>query len=145
MRLPACLEQEIFEFAQKRMAQINNQSSTEVDTSPSTIHPSALAQVETTKQKTIKLELWLRVENNNKFIRRKKKVRERIEFWCLSQYNYHKPKQDGWDYELTIPYETEEELECKIDELYREMSDIADTDYCFIEVDLIEVGTDRSW
>ena len=62
------------------------------------------------------------MENNNKFIRRKKRVREKIEYWCLSQYNYHKPSKDRWDYELTIPYETEEELERKIDELYMEMS-----------------------
>ena len=65
------------------------------------------------------------MENNNKFIRRKKRVREKIEYWCLSQYNYHQPSKDRWDYELTIPYETEEELERKIDELYRSMFNIA--------------------
>ena len=146
MRLPASLEKEIFEFAHKRMAEINNQSSTETEPSPSTISQSAVAQVNPkSNQKTIKLELWLRVENNNKFIRRKKRVREKIEYWCLSQYNYHQPSKDRWDYSLSIPYETEEELERKIDELYMEMSNIADNDYCFIEADLREIGTDRSW
>ena len=146
MRLPACLEKEIFEFAQVKIAQINNQSSTKTDGSSPISSQSVLAQINTkSNQKTIKVELWLRVENNNKFIRRKKKVREQIEYWCLSQYNYHKPYNDSWDYELTIPYETEEELEQKIDELYREMFNIADIDYCFIEADIREMGTDRSW
>ena len=93
MRLPASLEKEIFEFALDRMAQINNQSSIETEPSPSTISQPAVAQVNTkSNQKTIKLELWLRVENNNKFIRRKKRVREHIEYWCLSQRMYEKSK-----------------------------------------------------
>ncbi len=50
-----------------------------------------------------------------------------------------------WDYELTIPYETEEDLERKIDELYRSMFDIADIDYCFIEASIYEKETNRSW
>ena len=72
-------------------------------------------------------------------------MREHIEYWCLSQYNYHKPYKDSYDYELTIPYETEEELESKIDELYQEMFNIADNDYCFIEADIREIGSDRYW
>lgn len=157
MRLPACLEKELFEYAQKRIAEINHQSPSKADTPQfkplkdsdalsSTIKKSAVRQVNNkTNQKTIKLELWLRVENNNKFIRRKKRVREQIEFWCLSQYNYHKPFKDRWDYELTIPYETEEDLERKIDELYMEMFNIADTDYCFIEASMYDKETNKSW
>lgn len=34
---------------------------------------------EPTATKVIKVCLWLRVENNNKYIRRKKKVRQEIE------------------------------------------------------------------
>ena len=157
MRLPSCLEKELFEYAQKRIAQINHQSSSKVDTPqlqhptdtnalPSTINKSAVTEVNNkTDQKTIKLELWLRVENNNKFIRRKKRVREQIEQWCLSQYHYHKPFKDMWDYQLTIPYETEEDLENKIHELYGSMFEIADSDCCFIEASIYEKKTNRIW
>jgi hypothetical protein len=38
------------------------------------------------EEKTIQVELWLRVENNNKFIRGKTKARARIEQSVLSHY-----------------------------------------------------------
>ncbi len=41
-------------------------------------------------QKTTQVRLWLRVENNSKFIRRKQKVREWIEQSCLSPYQMKK-------------------------------------------------------
>lgn len=156
MRLPACLEQEIFKFAQDRIAEIFHQSSTQTDVTQlkqpkefgsfsSTNGKSALTQVNAKSIKKTIVELSLRVENNSKFIRRKKKVREQIEYWCLSEYNYHKPFKDRGYYELTIPYETEEDLERKIDELCMEMFNIADDDYCFIEFSFQEKGTDRYW
>ena len=50
--------------------------------------------------KTMQIRLWLRVENNSKFIRRKQKVREWIERACLSLYQMKKQSQDSWEYEL---------------------------------------------
>jgi hypothetical protein len=86
---------------------------------------------------------WFEVENNNKFIRRKKNVREQIERYCLSQYDLK--KLGGYDYELTIPYETEQDLENTIYEIYADMEQTADYNYCFTEADIREIGTDRSW
>lgn len=91
------------------------------------------------------IQLWLRVENNNKFIRRKKKVREYIERGCLSRYNARKTSKNGSEYILTIPYENDEELDKEVYDLFQEMDCIADMDYCFIEVDATEIGTDRRW
>jgi hypothetical protein len=87
--------------------------------------------------------LWLRVENNNKFIRKKKKVREEIERLYLSAYQMK--HLEGWEYELTIPYTSEQHLDEQIEELLGEISCLADNHCCFIEADISEVGGNRSW
>lgn len=96
-------------------------------------------------KQSARIQIWLRVENNNKFIRRKKKVREYIERSCLSYYNAQKITPSGYDYIITIPYENDEDLEKQVYDLFREMDSIADMDCCFIEVDASEIGTDRRW
>jgi hypothetical protein len=71
--------------------------------------------------------LWLRVENNNKYIRGKKKVRREIEDRVLSRYQMKKDRPDGWDYELSIPYETDEDLDAAIyDDILHEATWIAE-------------------
>jgi hypothetical protein len=52
---------------------------------------------EPTATKVMKVNLWLRVENNNKFIRGKKKVRQEIEDRVLSRYQMKKDRPDGWE------------------------------------------------
>ena len=95
--------------------------------------------------KTTQVQLWLRVENNNKFIRRKKRVREWIEQHCLSIYQMKKKHKDSWEYELTFTYETDEDLDQQIYDLLRDMDSHADIECCFIEADVSEIGTERSW
>ena len=137
MRLPACLEKELFDYAQRRIAELNYQP---------TVKPTITKANPPSNKKTIVVELSLRVENNSKFVRRKKKVRNNIEYWCLSHYNYRKPfKEDKGFYELTIAYETEEELERIIDDICREMFITADDDFCFVEFSFKEKGGDRYW
>lgn len=94
-------------------------------------------------KKTTKVVLWLRVENNSKYIRRQQKVRQRIEQFYLADYGMK--KLQGWEYELTFEYETDEDLEEQIYELLGEMSRCADDECCFIETDFCEVGTERYW
>lgn len=98
-------------------------------------------------KKVIKVRLWLRVENNNKFIRGKSKVRAEIEQWVLQQFGMEKLQKDGYEYLLSIPYDTEEELERIIyNEIYAEMESIADYRHCFIEGDMRDVDDpERSW
>ena len=102
--------------------------------------------MEDEQEKTIQVELWLRVENNNKFIRGKTKVRARIEQRVLSQYAMEK-KGDSWEYTLTISYRTDEELDRIIyEDILREADNLADLRYCFIEADVRALdGSDRSW
>jgi hypothetical protein len=97
--------------------------------------------------KVMKVNLWLRVENNNKFIRGKKKVRQEIEDRVLSRYQMKKDRPDGWEYELLIPYETDEDLDAAIyDDILHEATWIAEDRCCFIEADFTAADDpDRSW
>ncbi|MBF0302666.1 MAG: recombinase family protein, partial [Desulfamplus sp.] len=97
-------------------------------------------------KKSIKVQLWLRVENNSKFVRGKSKVRKHIEDFILSEYDMKKPDKDGWEYELTIPYENDKDLDDKINSMLAEMDSEADMRNCFIEADVTAMdGSDRSW
>ena len=89
------------------------------------------------------LVLWLRVENNNKFVRGKTRVRRIIEDTLLRRYAMR--KLGGWEYELTIAYADDAHLERQIDELLRGIWWEADLRHCFIEADVRERGTERSW
>ena len=99
------------------------------------------------RQKTMKVELHLRVENNSKFVRGKTKSREDIEWDILSRYQMQKPHKDGWEYILTIPYETDEELDRIIyEDILGEAQRIADLRNGFVEADVISLDNpDRSW
>jgi hypothetical protein len=117
----------------------------------SVVQPELVAQATTIQTiqepitKTTQVRLWLRVENNNKFIRRKKKVREWIECFCLARYQMKKKHKDSWEYELTFTYKTDADLDKQIYDLLQEMDCQADLECCFIEADVTEVGTERSW
>lgn len=95
--------------------------------------------------KATKIILWLRVENNSKFVRGKGKSRKDIEDYYLSDYQARKLQKDGWEYELTFQYDDDAELEKQINRLIDDMSREAEARNGFIEYDFSEVGTDRSW
>lgn len=105
----------------------------------------ALQVLSAPSPKTTRILLWLRVENNNKFIRRKQKVRETIEQRCLTCYQMHKKYKDSWEYELTFTYQDDADLDQQISDLLQEMDFQADLECCFIEANITEIGTERSW
>ena len=98
-------------------------------------------------KKAIRVELYLRVENNSKFVRGKTRSREEIERTVLRRYQMVKPDKDRGYYLLTIPYENDEELERLIyDDILHEAYEIADFRNGFVEYDMWEQGNpDRSW
>ena len=95
--------------------------------------------------RAIKIHLYLRVENNSKFVRGKKKVRQEIEDYILRQYDMKIPGPNDWEYELTIPYKNEKDLDNTIYDMLSEMERTADYRNCFIEVDVTAEGSDKSW
>ena len=95
----------------------------------------------------MKVTLWLRVEGNTKDVRGKKKAREEIERLVLSRYGMEEPEADGWEYELSIPSQTDQELDAIIsDETLGEVERIAERRLLLTEADVTSVGDpDRNW
>jgi DNA invertase Pin-like site-specific DNA recombinase len=101
----------------------------------------------TPQPKVMKVRLWLRVENNSKFVRGKGKVREEIERHVLSRFAMEKADKKGWEYRLSIPYTSDEELDRTIhEEIYTEAERCADFRHCFIEADMSSLDDpEKSW
>jgi hypothetical protein len=58
----------------------------------------------------------------------------------------HKPDPKGCEYELTIPYETEQDLDTTIEDILCEASNTADLRNGFIEAKVLVMdGSDRYW
>lgn len=94
---------------------------------------------------TTTVDLWLRVENNSKFVRGKSRVRAEIEEMLERDHRMKKGRRG--EYEITIEFDPSKpnSLDEAIDDLLREMSSMADLRNCFIETDAVERGTERSW
>lgn len=98
------------------------------------------------RARVLKVKLSLRVENNSKFVRGKKKALEAIERYHLAYYGARRPDPKRPEYEIAIPYESDTELDRKIDNLWREIWCEADSRNCFIEGDIVAMdGSERSW
>ena len=93
--------------------------------------------------KTTTVTLWLRVENNSKFVRGKKRARQNIERYHLEQYGMK--KLNDHRYELTFSYKDDADLDKQVYRLLQDIDNEADLRHCFIEADLRENGTERSW
>ena len=96
--------------------------------------------------KTIKVKLSLCVENNSKFVRGRSRSLDSIERYCLAYYHAKKIDPKGSDYELTIPYSSDEDLDRTIYDLCQEISSTADERNCFVEIDVSALdGSERYW
>jgi hypothetical protein len=93
------------------------------------------------------VKLWLRVENNRTYARGTGKARDESERHVLRRLGREKPDKAGWEYLLSIPYTTDEELDRTIDEeIWREADHIADARQCFTEGDMTAVDDpNRHW
>ena len=123
--------------------------------SPATPRPTgpAQGQVVPTQSKssrnppraTTMVELRLRVENNSKFVRGKKRVREEIE--DMLERDYRMKAMDDGQYELVIEYDPSKlnSLDEAVYDLIGEMSSRADDRHCFVEASVAERGTERCW
>lgn len=87
--------------------------------------------------------LRLAVEHNSKFVRGRKRAKENIERYCLEPYGMK--RLESGNYELVIPYRSDDELNKTVHDLLTEISQQADMRNCFIEADAWEEGTERRW
>ncbi len=114
----------------------------QVDTPTTSVRP----RTEPDTLRRIDVELWLRVENNSKFVRGKTKARAWIEDSVLRRYAMRKPDANRSDYILTLVYDTDADLDATIYDILREVDGIADLHHCFTEADVRALdGSDRSW
>lgn len=98
----------------------------------------------TLAKKTAKIYLNVTVENNNKFVRGKKKSIERIED-DLKYYELKKLPNGQWDYLIYVEYETKEDLENTVYDILSEMSSTADYRNCFVEAEAHCKELDMWW
>lgn len=96
-------------------------------------------------EKVAKISMWLRVENNNKYIRGKKKVRDRIEQYLKYYYKLEHPEPKSWEYIFHVKYTTTEGLVNEVYDILREMDFEADLRNCFIEADVNCEELGLSW
>ena len=99
------------------------------------------AEVDPPKLATIRLTL--RIENNSKFVRGKKRSREDIERYCLAEYDAK--RLPSGEYELKVPYGSDDDLDQRMNELLGDISSQADDRHCFSESEARMEGTDRCW
>ncbi len=97
----------------------------QVDTPTTDVRPGTAPE----SLRRIDVELWLRVENNSKFVRGKTKARAWIEDSVLRRYAMRKPDANRSDYILTLTYGTDAELDATIYDILREADQIADLHY----------------
>ena len=88
--------------------------------------------------KTMKVRLALIVENNNKFVRGKKKTIESIELSVIPSYDHHYKNLGDNEYELTLSYKTSKELDKIVYDLLEEISRTADYRHCHTEETFVE-------
>ena len=87
--------------------------------------------------------LTLRIENNSKFVRGKKRTIEHIENSYLDEYDAQ--RRPNGEYELKVPYDSDEELDEAVNELLSGIASDADDRHCFSESEARMEGADRHW
>jgi len=88
--------------------------------------------INSSNEKTAQILMNIRVENNNKFVRGKKKARENIEKY-LNYYNMQKTSSKDDDYIIFVKYKDIDELKNDVYEIFRELENEADLKNCFTE------------
>jgi DNA invertase Pin-like site-specific DNA recombinase len=104
---------------------------------------NVVSPAESAAERVATITLRLAVENNSKFVRGRKRAKENIERYCLNPFGV-KHLESG-NYELTIPYQSDEGLDKAVHDLLSEISQEAEMRNCFIEADAWEEGTERRW
>jgi DNA invertase Pin-like site-specific DNA recombinase len=105
--------------------------------------PPVIASAMANEPKIATILLTLRIENNSKFVRGKKRTLEHIESFYLDEYNA-KRRPNG-EFELNIPYDSDEDLDSIVNELLTDIACDADDRHCFSESDARMEGADRHW
>jgi DNA invertase Pin-like site-specific DNA recombinase len=94
-------------------------------------------------RKAATIILTLRIHNNSKSVRGKKRTIEFVESFYLQAYKA-KRRPNG-DYELQVPYDTDQSLDDVVMQLLRDIANDAEDRQCFSESEARLEGTGRHW
>ncbi|KZY34791.1 DNA invertase [Oleiphilus sp. HI0043] len=108
-------------------------------------NPSSPLPGSRSKIKIAVLDVRLYIENNSKFVRGKKKVRDDIEYEWSKYYDAQKLHPEGYDYLLKVPYESLEELDSTIEDIIGEAHSAADLRHCYSEINITHKETGKDW
>lgn len=97
------------------------------------------------KQNIAKIRMWIRVENNNKFVRGKGKVRSIIEQYLRINCRLEENSIKSGEYIFYVPYIEIDDLKNKVYDILREFEEEADYINCFIEDDTRCDELNLSW
>lgn len=112
---------------------------------PTRRKPAPEKKPEKKAENTIRLGMWLDVQNNNKFVRGRKRAMEDIDD-VLQRYGCRRLHKDRNEYELTMSYTDDADLDRSIYDMIGEINSLADMRHCCIECDLWALDdTDRRW
>lgn len=95
------------------------------------------------KEQIAKIRMWLRIENNNKFVRGKSKVRKEVEQYL--QYDFNMEMNSSNEYVFFVPYKDREDLTKQVEDIICEIANTADWRNCFIEADTYCDELDLYW
>lgn len=87
-----------------------------------------------TAPKSLMVRFHLNVQNDNRWGRNRKWTKEEIEEYCLRSYEYRKLDRDGVEYEVSVPYENETDLNRQIQDLILEITNTAADRRCNVEM-----------
>lgn len=95
------------------------------------------------EEQIAKIRLWLRIENNNKFVRGKSKVRKEVEQYL--QYDFNMEMNSANEYVFFVPYKDREDLTKQVEDIICEIANTADWRNCFIEAETYCDELDLYW
>ncbi|PGK76510.1 recombinase family protein [Bacillus thuringiensis] len=95
------------------------------------------------KEQVAKIRMWLRIENNNKFVRGKSKVRKEVEQYL--RYDFNMEMNSSNEYVFFVPYKDMDDLTKQVEDIICEIANTADWRNCFIEADTYCDELDLYW
>ncbi|MTH94792.1 recombinase family protein [Roseibium sp. RKSG952] len=97
------------------------------------------------RTKTTQVKLKLNIGSQNGHMENKANLRAYIEETLLLRFKAEKASPDGREYLLNVEYQTETGLHEQMEDLISDMHSEADYNNSFLDCELTEVGTARSW
>lgn len=87
--------------------------------------------------------MWLRVENNSKFVRGKNKVRKEVEQYL--RYYFNMEVNSSGEYVFYVPYKDVDDLTKQVEDIICEIANDAYRRNCFIEANTSCDELDLYW